>query len=545
MLRSKKSSTFAAIMRVKVRHISLLLLFVPLVAMGQDKIMVIADPHVMASSLVEQGTAFDYMLSGERKMLDVSEEAFAALVDTALLYKPSLVLIPGDLTKDSELASHDVVVAQLNCLEQAGIPVLVVPGNHDIDGMAYAYFGEDKVVVESLKDSDWESKYAKVYARVIAKDPYSHSYVAEPLNGVTILGIDGGCEGIVSNESLDWLLDQADNARVKGHVIIAICHWQVLEHVDEGGVTGDSNRLSNADVIRDELMAHGVRVLLTGHVHVNSISTYRDTLTMSGDSIVEVSTGSPITYPCSYRWLTISADRSQLSIQTESLSVLAEYNDLQSYSREWMKEHVKNMIPAVSARLFDKASEAMTDMIEVMMQGQPMGSVVIAMLNKCLPQTDEEKINVVKKYLENALVDLYLLHSEANEPEHPDAESLAQAMYVGVEKMVRELTDDVLKNYKQLQDQLVTAVLNMNKVSIQSLVEDRTHLTSIYNSDRTDDLHVDLVVNESKYTTSLENLSNDESVVMIHDVLGRSTARRIHKGLYIENGKKIIKNNIQ
>ena len=341
MLRSKKSSTFAAIMRVKVRHISLLLLFVPLVAMGQDKIMVIADPHVMASSLVEQGTAFDYMLSGERKMLDVSEEAFAALVDTALLYKPSLVLIPGDLTKDSELASHDVVVAQLNCLEQAGIPVLVVPGNHDIDGMAYAYFGEDKVVVESLKDSDWESKYAKVYARVIAKDPYSHSYVAEPLNGVTILGIDGGCEGIVSNESLDWLLDQADNARVKGHVIIAICHWQVLEHVDEGGVTGDSNRLSNADVIRDGLMAHGVRVLLTGHVHVNSISTYRDTLTMSGDSIVEVSTGSPITYPCSYRWLTISADRSQLSIQTESLSVLAEYNDLQSYSREWMKEHVK------------------------------------------------------------------------------------------------------------------------------------------------------------------------------------------------------------
>ena len=502
--------------------------------------MVIADPHVIASSLIERGAAFDSMLSGERKMLDKGEEAFTALVDTALQHKPSLVLITGDLTKDSELASHDAVLVQLNRLEQAGIAVLLVPGNHDIEGMAYAYLGEDKVAVESLMDSDWENTYARVYTQAIAKDPVSHSYVAEPLKSVTVLGIDGGREGMVSSESLGWLLAQADSARTKGNTIIAMCHWQILEHVDEGGMTGDSNRLLDADVVRDGLMAHGVRVLLTGHVHVNSISTYRDTLTMNGDSIVEISTGSPITYPCSYRWLTISEDRSQLAIRTENLTALTECNDLQSYSREWMKEHVTSMIPALSVRLFDRASEAMIDMIENMMQGQPMGSMIVAMLNNSLPQTDEEKVGIVKRYLESALVDLYLLHSEANEPNHPKADSLAQVMYAGIDMMVRELTDNVLKNYKQLQDQLVNAVQNANKVPIQSLVEDRTHWVSVYHSDRTDDLHVDLVVNDPKFTTSLENTFNNASNMMIYDVLGRSMIRTIHEGLYIKNGKKII-----
>jgi metallophosphoesterase superfamily enzyme len=77
-----------------------LLLLLPLFVCAQEKIMLIADPHVLASSLVEEGAAFDSMMQKQRKMIDMSEAAFCALVDTALQYKPALVLIPGDLTKD-------------------------------------------------------------------------------------------------------------------------------------------------------------------------------------------------------------------------------------------------------------------------------------------------------------------------------------------------------------------------------------------------------------------------------------------------------------
>ena len=94
--------------------------------------MVIADPHVIPASLLQPGTAADEMLSSVRKMLDLSESAFTALIDTALAYTPDLVLIPGDLTKDGEKASHEWMAEQLARLTSAGIPVLVIPGNHDI-----------------------------------------------------------------------------------------------------------------------------------------------------------------------------------------------------------------------------------------------------------------------------------------------------------------------------------------------------------------------------------------------------------------------------
>ncbi len=511
---------------------------------AQERVMVIADPHVLASSLVEEGAAMDKMMAGQRKMLDLSEVAFTALVDTALLHKPALVLIPGDLTKDSEVASHDVVVEQLSRLQSAGIHTLVIPGNHDIGGKAFAYRGGESVPVESLSDSEWESKYAMVYEQALAKDPNSHSYVAEPLRGVTVLGIDASHddgEGYLSDETLAWVLVQADEANAKGNMILAMCHWQVLEHVDDGGMITDiSARLQAADTIRDELMAHGVHMLLTGHVHVNSISTYRDTIAVIGDSIVEISTGSPITYPCPYRWLTIASDRSTVEVSTAMLSALPEQDDLITYSREWMKEHIEIMMPSLSVRLYDKAASVMEKRVEDMLKNVPMGSMLISAFKKGLPQTDEEKYALVNKHLASTIVDLYLLHSIANEPQHAEADSLAQAMYTGIGAMIHELTDAVLKSFVALQEEMITNIQNANRPAIQSLVEDRTHWATLY-SDLTDDLMGQWVINEAIPYSAVENVTNAAADGVIYDILGRRVTDKAKHGIYIENGKKIIK----
>lgn len=511
---------------------------------AQERVMVIADPHVLASSLVEEGAAMDKMMAGQRKMLDLSEVAFTALVDTALLHKPALVLIPGDLTKDSEVASHDVVVEQLSRLQSAGINTLVIPGNHDIGGKAFAYRGGESVPVESLSDSEWESKYAMVYEQALAKDPNSHSYVAEPLIGVTVLGIDASHddgEGYLSDETLAWVLAQADEANAKGNMILAMCHWQVLEHVDDGGMITDiSARLQAADTIRDELMAHGVHMLLTGHVHVNSISTYRDTIAVIGDSIVEISTGSPITYPCPYRWLAIASDRSTVEVSTAMLSALPEQDDLTTYSREWMKEHIEIMMPSLSVRLYDKAAGVMEKRVEDMLKNVPMGSMLISAFKNSLPQTDEEKYALVNKHLASTIVDLYLLHSIANEPQHAEADSLAQAMYTGIGAMIHELTDAVLKSFVALQEEMITNIQNANRPAIQSLVEDRTHWATLY-SDLTDDLMGQWVINEAIPYSAVENVTNAVADGVIYDILGRRVTDKAKHGIYIENGKKIIK----
>ena len=511
------------------------------VAVAQERVMLIADPHVLASSLVEQGAAMDEMMAEQRKMLDISEEVFVALIDTALAHKPALVLIPGDLTKDGEVTSHSVVVEQLQRLQAAGINVLLIPGNHDIGGKAYAYQGSEKVAVDVLADTEWESQYAWVYEQAIAKDPQSHSYVAEPLRGVTVLGIDASHndgEGYLSEESLAWILAQADAASEKGNMVLAMCHWQILEHVDDGGLDADvTARLQNADAVRDQLMAHGVRMLFTGHVHVNSISTYRDTLQMSSDSIMEISTGSPITYPCPYRWLTLSQDRSAIAVETDYLTALTDYTDLTAYSREWMREHAKVMIPALSVRLFDQAMGVIEDYI---VKNVSMGSMVFQILKMSLPQTDAEKTKLVEKHIGSTIIELYLLHSEANEPEHAHADSLAQALYDGVGNMMHELTDATLQKYGSVQQAMINMVNETMQPSVQSLVEDRTHWASPY-SDLTDDLSGAWVINEPMTYTIVESVTDNAEDGAIYDLLGRRVAETHYRGVYIQNGKKFIK----
>lgn len=524
-----------------LKKLLLFVMFIPVLASAEYKIMLIADPHVMAQSLLEESASFDLMMQKQRKMLHLSEAAFVATIDTALLYKPSLVLIPGDLTKDSEVASHDVVLGQLKRIEEAGIAVLLIPGNHDIDGNANAYIGESAQKVDALSDAEWEDKYGMVYSQVSAKDPLSHSYLAEPISGVSILGIDashGAGDGYLSNATLEWLLNQADLARAKGNMVIAMCHWQLLNHVDGDGMIMESGRLQDADVIRDSLMAHDVRLLLTGHMHVNSISTYRDTLMMTNDSIVEISTGSPITYPCPYRWLTISDDRSNISVETVNLTMLPNCSNLAQYSREWMREHARIMIPSVSVRLFDHVEVVLDEYVTSFFGSQ--SNMVMGLLKKCLPQTDEEKIALVEKYLANTIMELYLLHSDANEPMHVEADSLAQAMYNGVSNMIHELTDATFKMFASAQQVLIDVIINTSREYIQSLVEDRTHWASQYHSDCTDDLTLVLTINQPTTETGICDIIMPNPH-QIYDVLGRrvSIEQTTSGQIYIQDGKKI------
>ena len=403
-----------------------LMAFLPLLGMAQERIMVIADPHVLPQSLIAEGSEeFDAMMAKQRKMLDLSEAAWHAMMDTAMKYQPSLLLIPGDLTKDSEKAAHELVASSLRALEEANIKTFVIPGNHDIGGNAYRYEGDQKIPVDNLSDAEWESTYSWIYDNVVAKDPNSHSYVAEPLEGLTILGVDGAHNtagtGWLSDESLAWILAQADSACAKGNTIIAMCHWQLLEHFDMQGSLESACRLKNADAIRDSLMHHGVRLLLTGHFHVNGITTFRDTTGLTNDSIVEITTGSPITYPCPYRWLTLSEDRTQISVETDDIMALATQPNLLPYSREWMRIHTQNMIPEMALRAWRKIDENW-DKVAPYISYLPVSAAVI---KNALPQTDSARIEITNRYFGSTVIDLYLVHSEANEALNPKSDSLA------------------------------------------------------------------------------------------------------------------------
>ena len=490
-----------------------LMAFLPILGMAQERIMVVADPHVLPQSLIAEGSEeFDAMMAKQRKMLDLSEAAWIAMMDTVMKYQPSLLLIPGDLTKDSEKASHELVANSLRALEEANIKTFVIPGNHDIGGNAYRYEGTQKIPVDNLPDEEWESTYSWIYDSVVAKDPSSHSYVAEPLEGLSILGIDGAHKtagtGWLSDETLAWILAQADSACAKGNTIIAMCHWQILEHFDMQGSLESACRLKNADAIRDSLMHHGVRLLLTGHFHVNGITTFRDTTSLTNDSIVEITTGSPITYPCPYRWLTLSADRTQVQVQTDDIMALATQPDLLPYSREWMRIHTQNMIPEMTLRAWRKIDENMDKLVAY-------SGIPAATIESVLPQTDSAKIALTNKYFGSTIVDLYLVHSEANEAQNSESDSLATELYNGMDGMITEICSS---NFLLAKMSPVFSFMaqELARPIVQSLVED----INLYGTDyanRTDDLHLTLRINgqnDQAIETTRENINKAEKFIL-------------------------------
>ena len=527
-----------------MRKIYLLLLaLLPVAAFSQERIMVIADPHVLASSLMEDGEALGTMMASQRKMIDLSETAWLAAMDTALKYKPALVLIPGDLTKDSEVASHEVVINQLRRLHEAGIKTLVIPGNHDIGGKAYAYKGAEKTEVESMPDQGWEIAYDWIYKDAVSKDTDSHSFASEPLDGLTVLGIDGshGSEGIgsLSAQTLEWVLAQADAAAEKGNMIIAMTHWQLLEDFDKKSMMESACRMKDADALRDSLLHHHVHLVLTGHFHVNAISTYRDTLSTSMDSIVEISTGSLVTFPCPYRWLTISENREEVTVESAALTAIGNIPDLRAYSREWMRAHTANMIPEMTLRVWRRADEALALIRENPKYG---GEALAAILEQSMPKTDEERVALVERNLGNTVVELYLLYSEANEPGHPEADSLAQEVYAGLDKLIHEMTDATMGNifFRSMQDFLITTAKTVAKEPVQSLVEDKTDWKSAFFADRTDDLQVRLRIN-ARAREALDQIDSQENDGAVYDMLGRRYNGGLPHGVYIQNGQKIVR----
>ena len=398
------------------------------------------------------------------------------------------MILSGDLCLDGETANHQELAEKLRRLTAEGIRVLVIPGNHDLPG------------------ANWETLYPGTFENAI-KEPSTHSYAVSPLQGVTVIGIDGSNgnagTGVLSDATLAWVLNQADEARAKGHTIIAMTHWQILEHFDQQGTLESACRFQNADALRDSLMAHGVHLVLTGHFHINGGTTYRNEQTM--DSLVEITTGSPITFPCPYRWLTISADRSEISVTTDYITALDTISDLFTYSRDWMTEHAQNMIPSLALRAWSKV-ENNWDKVEAALSKIFMGWMS-EYLYAALPQTDEEKIDLVQRHFGNAAINLYLFHSEANEFERPEmGKALADSLYNGVEGMI----DEVFGEFEMVSIFQVLAK-NMVEEPVQSLVEDKTQCKS-ENPDVTDDLHPALVINAPQNFEGIEKnaLENKE-----------------------------------
>ena len=405
-------------------------------------IIVMSDIHVMAPELLQKrGTAYDNYLSQDPKLLEYSGEALECLVNETLRRKPDLVIIPGDLTKDGELVSHRLVVSVLGRLRSAGIPVIVVPGNHDIDNPEGYYFDGDKTSpAERTSPEQFASLYADFgYNQAYAKDPASLSFVCEPVEGLVLLCIDTNkyeenlfvdkgadknynqTSGRIRPATLTWMLAEADKAREAEKQVVLVQH-----HDAQGAVQKDYIVPDYEDVSK-QLMEHGVHLAFTGHTHLQDIAQYRLVADSAQvDSLVEVATGSNISYPNPWRTIKVSKDFKEWQFHTEYLTSVPSLSTVRSTCYQRLHDNIKG---GLGWHIKDGWS-TINDYRETLLAlGAPKDFI---------PETPEGLTELLMTYLGEQMCNIMIIHNEANEWKNPAAAEQQRLLKSNMEKMLRD-----------------------------------------------------------------------------------------------------------
>lgn len=279
-------------------------------------IFVANDLHVMGPGLlVNEGSAWDNYINSSHKLEDYSVGLFQNMIDSILLQKPDIVMIPGDISKDGEKLSHEYITQELSRLTDAGIKVFVVPGNHDIGNIENAqYFDGDKhYKAENITAEEFAEMYASFGYEGSVRDENSLSYVSEPVDGLVIIGIDSHSRKI-GKKTLDWICEQASNAREEDKQVIAMMHHPIMEHFNGQTEMKSDAIIKDDENIRSRFMEAGIHTVFTGHFHTTDVAmAYNENHT---DSIFDITTGSKISYPMHHRWVTLSENLSRMEINT-------------------------------------------------------------------------------------------------------------------------------------------------------------------------------------------------------------------------------------
>ncbi|MTJ07886.1 metallophosphoesterase [Anabaena sp. UHCC 0204] len=256
-------------------------------------------------------------------LVEVSIPAFDSVLEHLTQLDLDFLLIPGDLTQHGESANHTWLK---NRLSQLPFPSYVVPGNHDVPVLM--------ANEQSIAFADFPSYYQKFGY----ENPEQHYYNRQIFPGVRLIGLNsnsfndqGQQIGRLDSQQFQWLEKQL--AAIEDELVLVMIHHNVVEHLPNQSRHPMANRymLENAAELRQLLQRYGVKLVFTGHLHVQDVAC--------SDGIYDITTGSLVSYPHPYRVLEFNRDelgREWLQVVSHRVESVPDFPNLQTLSRQWM-----------------------------------------------------------------------------------------------------------------------------------------------------------------------------------------------------------------
>ena len=282
--------------------------------------VIASDLHYIAPELTDGGPGYQQTLkNGDSKFMPYVEEITDAFLDEVLADPPDVVLLTGDLTFNGAEISHRRLAGKLQRLEDAGIPVLVLPGNHDVyNENAALYRGGS---FERVPFASGES-FAEIYrdfgpGEALSADSDSLSYVWQLNEQVWIMMLDENTAHDfcgLSDRSFQWIEAQLQKAREEGRFVLVAGHQNVFQHsIFRGGYV-----IQGTQRLQELLRRYGVPLCLSGHLHTQHVQ--------SEDGLTEIATSALCSYPCQYAVLTAEDGRLRYGTRRLDLAAWAERN---------------------------------------------------------------------------------------------------------------------------------------------------------------------------------------------------------------------------
>lgn len=277
-----------------------------------ENIILATDIHYFDPSLTDYGPRFQEMVEyGDGKVVTYIDEITDAFLEEVIQLRPNALILSGDLTLEGEKKSHESLAEKLYRVEEAGIPVLVIPGNHDINNKRAArYEGEQRLPAEYTTPEEFRRIYRDFgYDEAISEDVRSLSYVYQLDEEHRIMMLDT-CQyrpvakvgGAILSETYYWIEEQLEEAWDEAMDVIPVAHHNLLE---ESKIYVDDCTIEHGEQLVDILDEWDVKLFLSGHLHVQHTMRSED-----NRGVWEAVTSSLATPACQYGVLTCRDDGS-------------------------------------------------------------------------------------------------------------------------------------------------------------------------------------------------------------------------------------------
>lgn len=277
--------------------------------------IVASDVHYQSPAMTDYGAAFqNFLRNDDGKVVQYLDQITDAFLAEAVEKQPDALILSGDLTQNGEKANHEALAEKLRGVEEQGVPVLVIPGNHDINHPEASYFeGEERKAAEGITADGFYSIYREFgYDEAMDRDEASLSYMYRVDDRYWLMMLDS-CQydpenkigGRIRKETLAWMEEWLKRAKEEHVLVIPIAHHNLLK---ESTLYPEDCTLENAVPVIDLLEGFGLPVYISGHLHLQRIKKHGNggpSQTEEPYGIYEIVSDSMAIPPCQYgelRW---------------------------------------------------------------------------------------------------------------------------------------------------------------------------------------------------------------------------------------------------